>query len=128
MQHSLSCIPPSFHPTDSHSRLLTTRMVKLHGVSIGLKPCLTKTQGSIRGVTASAGVVAQPVLEDPRSIEIKQGIGQGFKGPDGQGLNEGPLVGVERAAAALELAQGKSGGLGLAALLLPLQESYLPAR
>ena len=69
----------------------------------------------------------QPGLEILRTLEIEQGIGQCFKGVEGQGLNAGLLVGFEGAAASLELAQGESDGFGLSAFFLALQESYLPA-
>jgi hypothetical protein len=72
-------------------------------------------------------VAAQPGHEIFRTLEIEQGNGQGFKGAEGEGLNAGLLVGVERAAAALEQTQGESDGFGLSAFLLALQESYLPA-
>jgi branched-chain amino acid transport system ATP-binding protein len=42
-----------------------------------------RLQGSTKNVTSSAAVSAQPGLEILRSLEIEQGIGQGFKGAEG---------------------------------------------
>ena len=59
----------------------------------------------------------QPGVEIVRPQEVEQGIGEGFQGAQGEGLDAGLLGRAEAAAAELELAEGESGGFGLAAFL-----------
>jgi hypothetical protein len=57
--------------------------VTLHGESIGLRRWLTTPQKSTKKVTILTGVAAEPGIEILRTLEIEQGIGQGFKGAEG---------------------------------------------
>ncbi len=60
-----------------------SKKIELHGESIGLQRWLITPQKSTRKVTSSTGVAAEPDLEILRTLEIEQGIGQGFKGAEG---------------------------------------------
>ena len=73
-------------------------------------------------------MAAQPGVEVFRSLEVEQGIGQGFEIAQWQALDAGLLSRAEGAAAALQLAQGEGGGFGLAALLTPFLAAFLAAQ
>ena len=66
-------------------------------------------------VAASAAADTQPGEQIAGPLEIEQGLGEGLQLGEWQGLDLGLLVWGEGAKAALQLAQGQSGGFFLAA-------------
>ena len=74
-----------------------------------------------------SGVGGQPGRQVVRAREVEQGVGQSFQLVQGQSLDPGGGGFAERAAAAVELAEGDGRFAFLAAFLAALLAAFLPA-
>ena len=111
-------------------------MPRSHGV-VRLSPAIAGESGP-RGGIAGTGAPArrrisglqllQPGLQILGAPEIKQGQGQLFQLGQAEGFDPSGGGGVNGPATALQLAQGQSAGLALAAFLLAQFPALLPSQ